>query len=54
VLREAVAEHPLTLAEPEPTPAVASLAESSVDILCAPWTKTSDYLTLLRVLTRGC
>lgn len=51
VLKEAVAEHPLTLDDPEPTIAVASLAESSVDILCGPWTKTSDYLMVYRELT---
>jgi small-conductance mechanosensitive channel len=35
VLKEAVAEHPLTLKEPAPTIAVTSLAESSIEILFA-------------------
>jgi small conductance mechanosensitive channel len=50
VLKQAVAGHPLTLKEPEPTIAVTSLAESSVDILCGSWTKTIDYLTVYREL----
>jgi small conductance mechanosensitive channel len=50
VLKEAIAEHPLTLREPEPTIAVTSLAESSVEILCGAWTKTIDYLTVYRGL----
>jgi small conductance mechanosensitive channel len=51
VLKDAVAAHPLTLEEPAPTIAVVALAESSVDILCGPWVKSGDYLTVYRALT---
>ena len=43
VLKDAVAEHPLTLDEPEPTIVVGELADNSVNLLCRPWTKTGDY-----------
>jgi len=51
VLKDAVAAHPLTLENPSPTIAVDALAQSSVDILCGPWVKTGDYLTVYRELT---
>jgi small conductance mechanosensitive channel len=51
VLWAAVAEYPLTLDEPEPTIAVVTLGDHSVDILCAPWCQTQDYLAVQRGLT---
>jgi small conductance mechanosensitive channel len=51
VLWAAVAEHLLTLDEPEPTIAVVTLGDHSVDILCAPWCQTQDYLAVQRGLT---
>ena len=51
VLWAAVAEHPLTLDEPEPTIAVVTLGDHSVDILCAPWCRTPDYWAVSRGLT---
>ena len=50
VLNEAVAEHPLTLEELAPVIAVTALAESSIEILCGAWTRTSDYLSVYRGL----
>ncbi|MGB5735741.1 MAG: mechanosensitive ion channel family protein, partial [Thiohalocapsa sp.] len=50
VLKEAVAEHPLTLDDPEPTIAVTALADSAIELLCGAWTRTTDYLTVYRGL----
>jgi len=43
VLEEVVASHPLVLDEPAPTIRVSELADSSVNFIVRPWTKTSDY-----------
>jgi small conductance mechanosensitive channel len=43
VLEETVAAHPLVLKEPGPTVRVNELADSSVNLICRPWAKTSDY-----------
>ena len=43
VLEETVAAHPLVLKDPEPTIRVNELADSSVNLICRPWVKTSDY-----------
>ncbi|HSL18203.1 MAG TPA: mechanosensitive ion channel domain-containing protein [Methylomirabilota bacterium] len=48
-----VTAHPLVLADPEPVIAVAELADSSVNIVVRPWTKTSDYWTVKFELTRS-
>jgi small conductance mechanosensitive channel len=50
VLEQAVAEHPLTLDDPEPTIAVTALADSAIELLCGAWTRTSDYLAVYRGL----
>ena len=52
ILRDTVASHPLAFDNPEPAIMVGELAESSVNILCRPWTKTSDYGTVYWDLTR--
>jgi small conductance mechanosensitive channel len=52
VLEEIVNEHPLVLKEPAPTIQVNELAESSVNIICRPWTKTLDYWELYWDLIR--
>jgi small conductance mechanosensitive channel len=52
VLRDTVSAHPLAFETPEPAIMVGELAESSVNILCRPWTKTGDYLTVYWDLTR--
>jgi small conductance mechanosensitive channel len=50
ILKDAVAEHPLTLGEPEPTVAVTALADSAIELLCGAWTRTADYLLVYRGL----
>ncbi|MGI9522711.1 MAG: mechanosensitive ion channel family protein [Hyphomicrobiaceae bacterium] len=52
VLEGAVASHPLVLKEPEPIIRVHELADSSVNFICRPWTKTSDYWTVYWDLMR--
>ncbi len=46
VMDETVKAHPLVLAEPAPMIRVHELADSSVNFICRPWTRTSDYWTL--------
>lgn len=46
VLKEVVEAHPLALKSPEPVICVGELADSSVNILCRPWSKNEDYWTL--------
>ncbi|MBY8974316.1 mechanosensitive ion channel family protein [Rhodobacteraceae bacterium NNCM2] len=52
VMEETVAAHPLVLAEPAPVIRVNELADSSVNFICRPWAKTSDYWTLYWDLMR--
>jgi small conductance mechanosensitive channel len=46
VLNEIAGEHKLVLAEPAITVHVDELADSSVNLFCRPWVKTSDYWTV--------
>ena len=46
IMEEVVTEHPLVLKEPAPTIRLHELGESSVNFVCRPWTKTSDYWTV--------
>lgn len=43
VLERAVAAHPLVLKDPAPVIRVHELADSAVNFIVRPWTKTSDY-----------
>ncbi|MEM7669620.1 MAG: mechanosensitive ion channel family protein [Pseudomonadota bacterium] len=52
VMEETVNAHPLVLSEPEPMIRVHELADSSVNFICRPWSKTSDYWTLYWDLMR--
>ena len=52
VLNVIASEHPLVLEEPAVAVQVAALADSSVNLLCRPWVKTSDYWTVYWDLTR--
>jgi small conductance mechanosensitive channel len=52
VLEELVASHPLTLDDPAPVIRVSELADNSVNFICRPWSKTSDYWTVYWDLTR--
>jgi small conductance mechanosensitive channel len=51
VMREVVTAHPLVIDDPEPTIRVHELAASSVNFVCRPWTRTSDYWTVYWDLT---
>ena len=53
VIEETVKAHPLVLADPEPVVRVHELAASSVNFICRPWTKTSDYWTVYWDLTHS-
>ncbi|MEP2504002.1 MAG: mechanosensitive ion channel domain-containing protein [Paracoccaceae bacterium] len=46
VIEETVSAHPLVLKDPETMIRVHELADSSVNFICRPWTKTSDYWTV--------
>jgi small conductance mechanosensitive channel len=46
VLREAVEAHPLVLKKPKPLIVVKELGDNSVNLLCGPWTKSENYLTV--------
>ena len=52
ILEEVVAAHPLVLKEPEPVIKLNELADSSVNFICRPWTKTADYWTVYWDVTR--
>jgi small conductance mechanosensitive channel len=45
-MEETVRAHPLVLDDPEPTIRVHELGGSSVNFVCRPWTRTSDYWTV--------
>jgi small conductance mechanosensitive channel len=46
VLDELCQAHSLILGEPEPTIKVIEHGDSSVNLICRPWTKTADYWTV--------
>ena len=52
VIEETTTAHPLVLDEPKPAIHVHELADSSVNFICRPWTKTSDYWDVHWDLTR--
>jgi small conductance mechanosensitive channel len=52
ILEKIVKDHPLVLGSPEPVIRVNELADSSVNFVCRPWTKTSDYWTVYWDITR--
>jgi small conductance mechanosensitive channel len=52
VMEDTVKAHPLVLEEPAPTVRLHELADSSVNFICRPWTKTTDYWTVYWDLTR--
>jgi small conductance mechanosensitive channel len=53
VLEEVVAHHPLVLKDPAPVIRVNELADSSVNFIVRPWTKTGDYWTIYWDLQRA-
>lgn len=52
VIEETVQAHPLILEQPAPVIKVNELADSSVNFICRPWTKTSDYWDVYWDLTQ--
>lgn len=52
ILEKVAKDHPLVLGSPEPVICVNELADSSVNFVCRPWTKTSDYWTVYWDITR--
>ncbi|WP_223423598.1 mechanosensitive ion channel family protein [Tateyamaria pelophila] len=52
VIEETTKAHPLVMDHPEPVIRVNELADSSVNFICRPWAKTSDYWDVYWDLTR--
>lgn len=52
ILEKIVKDHPLVLGSPEPVIRLNELADSSVNFVCRPWAKTSDYWTVYWDITR--
>jgi small conductance mechanosensitive channel len=52
ILEKIVKDHPLALGSPEPVIRVNELADSSVNFVCRPWVKTSDYWSVYWDITR--
>ena len=52
IIERVVSEHELVLSEPAPLIKLNELADSSVNFICRPWTKTGDYLTVLCDITK--
>ena len=53
ILEQVVLDHELVLDDPEPVIRVHELADSSVNFICRPWTKTDDYWTVYWDITRS-
>ncbi len=51
-LKAILEEHPLTLSDPAPVVKLHELADSSVNFICRPWVKTSDYWDVYWDVTR--
>ncbi len=52
IIREVVEQHELVLDDPAPEVKLHELADSSVNIVCRPWAKTSDWWTVKTDVTR--
>ncbi len=53
VLTKLVNDHPLVLADPAPVIRLNELADSAVNFIVRPWTKTGDYWTVYWDLVKG-
>jgi small conductance mechanosensitive channel len=51
ILKKVVTEHELVLEEPAPAVRINELADSSVNFICRPWSKTGDYWTVFSEIT---
>ncbi len=52
ILESIVKQHQLVLDEPAPVVQMNELGDSSINFICRPWTKTSDYWTVYWDITR--
>jgi len=52
IIEEVVSEHDLVLDDPSPMVVTHALADSSVNIVCRPWAKTSDWWQVKTDVTR--
>ncbi|MEQ8846749.1 mechanosensitive ion channel domain-containing protein [Botrimarina sp.] len=52
IIEEVVNEHDLVLDDPSPVVVTHALADSSVNIVCRPWAKTSDWWQVKTDITR--
>ena len=52
ILERIVKEHELVLDDPEPTIKMNELADSSVNFICRPWSKTGDYWSVYWDVTK--
>ena len=53
IIKDVVNAHELVLSDPEPVVVTHALADSSVNIVCRPWAKTSDWWTVKTDITRS-
>lgn len=53
IIKEVVENHPLVLKDPAPQVVTHALADSSVNIVCRPWAKTSDWWPVKTEVTRS-
>jgi len=53
ILEEIITSHPKVLGDPAPVIKLHELADSSVNFVCRPWTKTADYWDVYWDLTRA-
>ena len=52
IIRDVAESHPLVLADPAPVIVTHELADSSVNIVCRPWAKTTDWWQVKTDVTR--
>lgn len=52
-LESLLKQHPLVLKDPSPVVKLHELADSSVNFICRPWTKTGDYWAVYWDITRS-
>ena len=53
ILKDIIVSHKLVLKDPEPVIKLHELGDSSVNFICRPWVKTSDYWTVYWDVTRS-
>ena len=52
IIRDVVSSHQLVLEDPAPVVVTHALADSSVNVICWPWAKTSDWWQVKTEVTR--